>query len=50
MHKLTLASFADLDWAELGCGHPQVPLVTNCIEVNDLRDGLREENARIGLG
>ena len=50
MHKLTLATFADLEWAELGWGHPQVPLVTNGLEVNDLRDGLREGNARIGVG
>ena len=50
MHKLTVASFADLGWAELGWGDPQVPLVTNVLEVDDLRDGLREGNARIGLG
>ena len=50
LHELTLASFADLEWPELGWGHPQVPLVTNGIEIDDLRDGLREGNARIGLG
>ena len=50
MRKLTLASFAELWWAELGWGHPQVILVTNVLKVCDLRDGLREGNARIGLG
>ena len=50
MHELSLASFAELGWAELGWGHPQVPLVTNGLEANDFRDGLREGNARIGLG
>ena len=25
MHKLSFASFADLGWAELGCGHPKPP-------------------------
>ena len=50
MHKLTLASFAGLEWAELGWGRPQVPLVTNGLGVHDLRDGLREGNARMKLG
>ena len=45
MHELSLASFAELGWAELGWGHPQVPLVTNVLEVDDLRDRLREGNA-----
>ena len=45
MHKLSLASFAELRWAEPGWGHPQVPLVTNGLEVDDLHDGLREGNA-----
>ena len=50
MHKLSLASFAELGWAELGWRHPQVPLVTNGLEVVDLRHGLREGDAQIDLG
>ena len=45
MHKLGLASLADLGWAGLGWGHPKSPLVTKGVEFNDLRDGLREGNA-----
>ena len=40
-----MASLAELGWAGLGCGHPKAPLVTNNVEVDDLRDGLRDGNA-----
>ena len=45
MHNLGLASLVDLGWTGLGWGHPEGPLVTNGVEVHDLRDGLKERNA-----
>ena len=45
MHKLRLASLAELGWAGLGWGHPEASLVTNSVEVNDLCDGLKEGKA-----
>ena len=49
MHKLSLASLAELGWAELGWGHPKPPLVTHRVEAHDLRDGLREGVHKLGL-
>ena len=45
MHKLRLASLAELAWSGLVWGYPKAPMVTNGVGFVDLRDGLREGNA-----